>query len=332
MDLPLDASLTVLSLPLTERFATATGDVETRVVALVRVGDEVAGWGEAAPYPGQDEPIDELLASARGGHASPTLAAALDQAVSDRAARLAGRPLSTPAHSTVPISVAVGIDGAAGRVDAAGDAGARAVKVKVAPGRIDHLPTIRSSHPDLIIGIDGNRSFTDVRDVVDLAIDLDVAYAEELLADDAAGDIVALAEAGIPHFADESIRSVADARDAVESSRFTGLTVKPGRLGWSSAQAVVALARTAGVPWRASGLLETGIGRAYADRLAAEADAFVSDTAPASWFFPSDVTKRPVADGRVRVPEGPGLGVEPDRDAMAQYVVGEWDVRITSMT
>lgn len=319
----------MVSLPLREPFATATGVVSTREVVLVRVGGDVAGWGEAAPYPGQDEPLEELLALAQIGEASPTLAAALDEATSDRAARAEGRGLSDPSRTRVPISMAVGIDASVARVDALVADGVRSFKVKVAPGRLDHLDAIRDRHPDITIGIDGNRSFPSLDELVPVLDRIEVAYAEELLVVAGHADLRVLADLGVPHFADESVRSLEDAVGVVRSHAYSGVTVKPGRLGWIGACALRDLAREAGIRWRASGLLETGLGRAFTDRLAAEPDADRSDVAPASWFLAADVVERPVDDGHVVVPTGVGLGVVPDVDRIERHLVGQYAVRIT---
>ena len=329
MEPPSDVSLFALSLPLREPFTTATGQVSHREVVLVRVGDDIVGWGEAAPYPGQDEPLEELLARAQIGEASPTLAAALDEATSDRAARAEGRSLTHANRSRVPISMAVGIDGAVARVDALVADGVRSFKVKVAPGRIDHLAGIRDRHPDITLGIDGNRSFPGLDELIPILGRVEVAYAEELLVVATAAELEVLSDLGVPHFADESVRSIEDAVEVVRSRAYSGVTLKPGRLGWVGACAVRDLAREVGMRWRASGLLETGLGRAFTDRLAAEPDADRSDVAPASWFLAADVVDRPVDDGHVIVPTGVGLGVAPDVDRVERHLMGQYAVRIT---
>jgi O-succinylbenzoate synthase len=315
------AVLSVLSIPLIDPFRTADGVIDRRVVVLVAVGTDVIGWGEAAPYPGQDESVEALLEAASAGMMTPTLAAAVDQALADRRARTGLRSLGAPGASTVPVCVAVGIDDAANRVDELARRGVTRFKVKIAPGATDHLADIRREHPDIAIGVDGNRSFPSLDGTVGVLSDVGVEFAEELLTQDAPGTSEPLTDVGIPHFADESIRTVDDARRILASGRFTGVTVKPGRLGWTGACAVRDMARAAGRPWRASGLLETGLGRAYTDRLAAEQDAFTSDVAPADWFLASAIAPRTVVDGRVVVPAGPGVGVEPDPDAMDRFLL-----------
>ncbi len=78
--------------------------------------------------------------------------------------------------------------------------------------------------------------------------------------------------------------------------------------------AVVEAATRLGKKWRASGLIETGLGRAYADLLASDPTAFISDVAPAELFLSADVTASRFDGGVIRVPSGPGLGIAPDPD------------------
>jgi L-alanine-DL-glutamate epimerase-like enolase superfamily enzyme len=109
---------------------------------------------------------------------------------------------------------------------------------------------------------------------------------------------------------------VADAEALLSLEHVDGVVIKPGRLGWTGAIAVRDRANAAGKLWRASGLLETGIGRAYADILAACPDAFVSDVAPADWFLETDVTTSRYVNAQITVPSAPGLGVTPLPDLL----------------
>lgn len=320
-----------LEIPLRRPFETALGTIKHRSLALVRVGDEPFGWGEAAPYPGQDEPIDEVLKAARQGERTPTLHAALDEATADLQARLRGVSLSPcieAARETVPMSMAVGLSDAIGVVEGFVAQGIHRFKLKVRPGRLHHVADIRSAHPDVIIGLDANGSFgADTVGGLAALADLDITYLEQPVADlgsDAARELRSMVDA--PIFADESIRSVSDAEAVLELEHIDGVVVKPGRLGWTGALDIRALANASGKLWRASGLLETGIGRAYTDTLAACADAFVSDVAPASWFLEDDVAPLRHVEGSLLSPRGPGLGVEPDMDLIDRYLVERVDL------
>jgi O-succinylbenzoate synthase len=312
-----------LDIPLLAPFRTATGVLGSRSVVLVAVGDGVTGWGEAAPYPGQDETIQEMIERARASSASPALAAGLDEALHDHDARRRGVPLHPVTVDEVPVSVALGIDDALERASELAELGVARFKVKIAPGAIDHLAAIREAHPDALLGVDGNQSFESMdRHGLGVLVDTGVAYAEELFTDWVSGAAEAFVDlSGIPLFADESVRSITDVQRLVTLPAVGGITVKPGRLGWSGSLEAVATAQDAGRAWRASGLLETGIGRAYTDLLAADASAAPSDVAPATAFLSGDIAGDRAGFGVVRVPKGVGIGATPDPDALERYTV-----------
>lgn len=321
-----------LEIPLRIPFSTARNTVMSRSIALVRLGDDPFGWGEAAPFPGQDEPMEVVLRAARAGTSTPTLKAALDEAGADLQARIAGDSLVRQAgatRDTIPASLAVGLDDPVAVVQRAVGRGVSRFKLKIAPGHLGHVLEIRQSHPDVVIGLDANGSLDiDAAAELKTLVDLDINYLEQpvvTLDSDAAK--AARDWVGAPVFADESVRSMADAERILRFDHVDGVVIKPGRLGWSGALAVRDLANAAGKHWRASGLLETGIGRAFTDILGACHDAFVSDVAPAEWFLERDVTDSRFEAGWVSVPQGPGLGVAPDLDLLAGYLVERIDLR-----
>ena len=300
-----------LEIPLRSPFTTTGGSIGSRSIALVRVGEDPYGWGEAAPFPGQDEPIAEVLRAARVGENTPTLDAAVDEAQADLQAKFAGESLFRVAGATrtiVPVSLAVGLDDPIEEVDRAVQKGISRFKLKIEPGRVGHAIEIRRRHPDALLGLDANGSFSlNSMSELDALSALDISYLEQPFS-----DMAAVPAIDMTVFADESVRSVASARVALALDHVDGVVVKPGRLGWSGALAVRDLATSAGKLWRASGLLETGIGRAYTDILAACPDAFVSDVAPAAWYLDTDVTESRYTNAHITVPSGPGLGVTPD--------------------
>jgi O-succinylbenzoate synthase len=300
-----------LEIPLRSPFTTSGGSIASRSVALVRVGDDLYGWGEAAPFPGQDEPISAVLNAARAGESTPTLDAAIDEAHADLRARLDGESLFCVAGATkevLDVSLAVGLADPIAEVDRAVEEGISRFKLKIEPGRVGHVAEIRRGHPDVLLGLDANGSFDlDSMSELNALLALGISYVEQPFS-----DLASVPAIEVPVFADESVRSVTSAEAALALDHVDGVVVKPGRLGWSGALAVRELANSAAKLWRASGLLETGIGRAYTDILAACPDAFVSDVAPAEWYLDTDVTESRYANAHITVPTGPGLGITPD--------------------
>jgi L-alanine-DL-glutamate epimerase-like enolase superfamily enzyme len=320
----MDIRLFHISIPLIEPFAIAGEQIDRRDVALVRVSHGTTeGWGEAAPFPGQDESIDDIFRVAETSSTTPTLAAAMSQATADASYRVAGQSLVTQPVS-LPISVAVGLGG---EVDGAVADGVGRFKIKIAPGHVDRVAAIRARYPDITIGVDGNGSF-DTSDMGELMLlsECDVAYAEEVFSDWSESGAGAFSQqTAIPLFADESLRTEGDAAELVGQDAVAGLTIKPGRLGWGGALHAVELAEAAGKLWRASGLLETGIGRAYTNALAARSGAFISDIAPASMFLAEDVVRTSSEGGHLDVHGGAGIGVAPDMDIVERYLVRSLD-------
>jgi O-succinylbenzoate synthase len=306
-----------LEMPLKSPFTTSGGSIASRAVVLVRVGDDPYGWGEAAPFPGQDEPIADVLHAARLGESTPTLDAAIDEAQADLRTRLDGVSLAQVAGATrevLQVSLAVGLADPISEVDRAVQQGISRFKLKIEPGSIGHVAEIRRSHPDVLLGLDANGSFSmGSLPELEALSRLDITYLEQPVADMASPAAVQMrSRVDLPVFADESVRSVPSARAMLGFDHVDGVVVKPGRLGWTGALAVREMANAEGKLWRASGLLETGIGRAYSDILAACPDAFISDVAPADWYLDTDITESRYADAHITVPSAPGLGVTPD--------------------
>ena len=324
--MPPRADLFLLELPLRVPWTTAMGSLSSRTVALVRIGEDVVGWGEAAPYPGLDPALD--LDDLQRGGLPPTVAAAIDQAFSDRTARLHGRALTTSATARIPIQVAVGLDDPLAGVNREVERGVSRFKLKVAPGAVRHVLEVREAHPDVVIGVDANRSFASVDELLALG-DADVAYIEEPF-ESWGSAAEALAEStGIPLLSDESLRSASDVGVLLAIDSISGITIKPGRLGWTQSLEARKAAIAVGKQWRASGLLETEIGRAFADRLASLPGGFLSDVAPTEAYFVDDVAPSRSDGADVLVPSGVGLGVVPDPEKLARYTVAQTTIDVT---
>jgi L-alanine-DL-glutamate epimerase-like enolase superfamily enzyme len=219
--------------------------------------------------------------------------------------------------------MAVGMGNAAVRtVEVASESGVTHFKIKIMPGHTSHVAEIRCLFPDAIIGVDANGSFDSSTISEILAVGgLDISFVEQPTLAAADPAVQMLRDAGFTVFVDESIRSVETAERALAITEVSGVVVKPGRLGWSGSVEVVRLARAAGKLWRASGLLESGVGRSFTLALAAADDAFVSDVAPGSRFFAYDITQQMVEDGRLIVPTGPGTGLDVDTDIVQDQAV-----------
>lgn len=352
---PVEIEQVRVRLDLRRPLRSAHGTEAVRDVVLVRLtaADGVVGWGECSAlarptYTGEytdgawavlrDHLVPAALAGEDDGVVGhPMATAALDTARLDASLRRRGRSLVAELGSRhgrpAPSVATTAVLGRSGSVDdlvdavaaAVGD-GAVLVKLKVTPrpADLDAVATVRATWPDLPLAVDGNGSL-DARSVSVLD-GLGLVYVEQPLPADALVASAALAErCATPIALDESITTPAslDVALALGSGRI--LSVKPARVGGIEVAAeMVARAADAGWAVFVGGMLETGVGRAAALAVAAlPACTLPTDLGPSSRYVVDDVTEpiEPDGDGRLPVPVGPGTGVAPRPDRLAEVAV-----------
>jgi len=261
--------------------------------------------------------------------------AGLELAVIDAALRAEGRSFGAylgAESDRVPSGVSVGIQrDPAALVDAVGgylDDGYVRIKIKIKPGRdIDDTAAVRGAFADIPLQVDANSAYT-LRDADTLAeLDrFDLLLIEQPLQEDDLVDHAALAKRlRTPVCLDESIVSDKAAADALALGSAAVLNIKAGRVGgYLEAVAIHDRARAAGIPVWCGGMLETGIGRAANAALAAlPGFTLPGDISASARFYTRDIVTEPavIDDGHVRVPTGPGLGVEIDVAALEEFTV-----------
>ena len=342
-----------VALPLRRALRSAHGTEDVRDVVLVRVEDVDGseGWGECSalsrPTYTHEHTAgawavlrDELVPAALAGEAPavtthPMAATALEVARIDAALRRAGRSLAAALgaeRDRLPVAAVVGrpagglrelVDEVAARVGE----GAALVKLKVQPGW-DTAPVTAVRHElgPVPLAVDANGSYGEEPDRLRVLADLGLAYVEQPLPADELRASASLAEElGVPVALDESVTSPAMADAALALRAGSVLNVKPARVGGLVRAAACA---EVAVGWNArcfvGGMLETGVGRAAAAALAAgDVFSLPCDLGPSSRYFDEDVTE-PIeldAAGRLIVPHGPGLGVAPRPERLAQVAV-----------
>jgi O-succinylbenzoate synthase len=175
---------------------------------------------------------------------------------------------------------------------------------------------------EILLQVDANTAYTlaDARLLAQLD-PFDLLLIEQPLPEDDVRGHAALAQVvRTPICLDESITSARAAADAIALGACAIVNVKPGRVGgYLEARRVHDVCAANGVPVWAGGMLETGLGRAANVALAALPNfTLPGDTSASDRYFARDITPPFVlVDGHLRVPTGPGIGVDPDPDALA---------------
>ena len=120
---------------------------------------------------------------------------------------------------------------------------------------------------------------------------------------------------------DESIVSARSAADAITLGACRIVNIKPSRVGgYLEARRVHDVCAAHGVPVWCGGMLETGLGRAANVALASlPGFTLPGDTSASDRYYTSDITEPFVLEGgRLPVPSGPGLGVTPIPERLAE--------------
>ena len=261
--------------------------------------------------------------------------AGLELAVLDAALRTEGRALGEylgAVRDRVPSGVSVGIQrDPSALVDTVRgylDEGYVRIKIKIKPGRdVVDTAAVRDAFGTIPLQVDANSAYT-LADAATLAeLDrFDLLLNEQPLQED---DLVDHAELALrlrtPVCLDESIVSDKAAADALALGSASVINIKAGRVGgYLEAVRIHARCAAAGVPVWCGGMLETGIGRAANAALAAlPGFTLPGDVSASSRFYTRDIVTEPAVleDGHVRVPTGPGLGVEIDPVALEDFTV-----------
>ncbi len=249
--------------------------------------------------------------------------ATLEMAAWELLARREGRPLHAllgGRGGTIAAGVSIGlqrdpqalVDEVAREIEA----GYRRIKIKIKPGRdVALVAAVRARFPDVPLMVDANNAYTLADRSVFAALDQQrLTMIEQPLAWDDFGDHAVL-QRGLttPICLDESIRSAAHARHALELGACRVVNVKVGRIGgFTEALALHELCVARGVPLWCGGMVESGIGRlANVHLQTLPGFTLPGDTSAGARYFAEDLVDPPVTvskDGQVAVPEGPGIG------------------------
>lgn len=267
--------------------------------------------------------------------------AALETAVLDAELRGAGVSLASrlgAVRDTVPSGVSVGImDSIPQLLDAVAGYLAQGyvrIKLKIEPGwDVEPVRAVRERFGDIALQVDANTAYTRDDGPTLAALDpFDLLLIEQPLdEEDLLGHALLAQQVRTPICLDESIVSARSAADAIAMGACSIVNIKPGRVGgYLEARRIHDVCAEHGVAVWCGGMLETGIGRAANLALAALPNfTLPGDTSASDRYFATDLTEPFVLeDGHVRVPSGPGIGVDPDADLLARFTVRREWIRI----
>jgi len=302
-----------------------TYDPEFSAAALLAIRDHLLPLAWAGPT-GDGPALERHLGAVRGHHMARS---AVALAVLDAQLKAAGRSLASWLGAT-ETAVAAGAtlssrDDTAMLLWEAQEVlrlGAARLRVKVRPrSTLEPLRALRDTFgPDLLVQADANGSFdlTDPMHVAELkAVDeLGLACLEQPLDPaDLLGHAQLSRELRTPICLDESLTSIGAIEAAAALEACSVACLKPSRLGgWATARAAHDRCVELGLrPW-VGGMLETAIGRAANQALAAlPGMALPADLDPRGWFG-DDLAEigRPGPYRTVEVSHAPGACPTPD--------------------
>jgi O-succinylbenzoate synthase len=212
-------------------------------------------------------------------------------------------------------------------------AGYRRIKLKIEPGwDVGPVAAVRERWSSVPLQVDANQAFKrDHGPLLAQLDDLDLLLIEQPLPeDDWYGHVLLSRRVRTPICLDESILSVVSADSAISLGATSIINIKPGRVGgYLTARDIHDLCVERAVPVWCGGMLETGIGRAANLALAAMPGFILpGDTSASSRYYAQDVTEPFVLqDGQLPVPTGPGIGVDPIPEVLADMT--RWSSALT---
>ncbi len=319
------------------------GETPTSVSSVIR---DILVPSIVGEDPRRIERIHTIMDQAVKGY--PYSKAAIDMALHDVTGKAAGVPayqlLGGLFRDSVPISHSIGrmdIDEAVAEVQQVKIEGIKTIKLKggVEPTRdVELLRRVREAlGPDINLTVDANNGYKSAKEAVQTTKAMEpynILYMEQPVEGlDAMAEVTRRVDT--PIMADESAWTTWDILEIIEKKAADIISIyatKPG--GLLKAKKVAAIAEAAGFPCNVNGSVEMGVGNAANIHLAASTAAVnlacvIPVTVPnaaasgrmAGVYYKDDVVTEPFefVDGAVKVPHGPGLGIELDEDKVERY-------------
>lgn len=345
------------SIPLGRPLRTARGTIRERSgwIVRLRAEDGTVGLGEAAAHPhtapttvereaGALAPLGASLSGASLdrfedlaadlGTLPRWIAAGVDCALWDLRARAAGRSLAATLggrRTRIPVNAVLDASDAEGCVEqgaALARAGFTHAKRKIGsePGEtFREVRALAAAVPHLAVRLDANGVWSEAQARAACA-QLSAANVEWIEQPLAPGDVAGMArlrrEAPVPLAADESVRSKRDVDALAGEGAADAIVLKLVQVGGvSEGRRVLRAAERAGLPVAVTSGIDTTVGIAAALAVASAAPGTLAACGLATQsLLAGDLCRARRTEGpSMAVPDGPGLGVELDAEALARF-------------
>ncbi len=357
-------------MPLVHFFETSFGRTFDRRIILARIEDEDGneGWGECTcgeiPSYSEEwtdscwETIEKILTpmaigkefesakdawslmeKVRGNRMSK---ATIETAVWDLEAKKLNIPLWEHLGGTqkeiacgVSIGIQDSIEQLIEKIQTEVDDGYKRIKIKIAPHwDIDVIRKVREKFGDIRFMGDANSAYN--LDDIELFKKMDkfdlMMFEQPLSHSDIFDHAKLQREISTPVCLDESIKSPADARQAIEMKACRIINVKLGRVGgYTQAKSVEEVCRNANIPVWCGGMLESGIGRAHNIAMSTLAGfTLPGDVSASKRYWHEDIIEPEISitkNGTIIAPENAGIGFEIKRDRIDNLTVRKIEVK-----
>jgi O-succinylbenzoate synthase len=272
---------------------------------------------------------EDFAAEAHRFRGHPMAKAGLELALWDLKAKTAGVPLRQlygGPRNRIEVGVSQGIENSVAdllrRIEEFLAEGYTRIKIKIKPGwDIEVAREVRRRFPEVRLQADANGAYTpEDKGLLKSLDDLGLLMLEQPFPPYDLWDHSRLQrEMRTPLCLDESIISEITARQAIEMGSCRIINIKVGRVGGMvEARRIHDRSEGAGVPVWCGGMLESGIGRAHNLHIASLSDfKLPSDLSASRRYYKEDLIDPPIElepDGAIRVPDAPGIGVNPVED------------------
>jgi O-succinylbenzoate synthase len=252
--------------------------------------------------------------------------AGLELALWDLKAKTLGWPLRRlygGVRDEVEAGVSCGIENSipelVARVGSYLEQGYRRIKIKIKPGwDVKACEAVRRAYPDIMLQVDANGCYSLADKETLKALDaFRLLLVEQPFPPYDLWDHAQLQkDMATPLCLDESILSLDTARAALEMRSCRIINIKVGRVGGpAEMRKIHDFCDERGVPVWCGGMLESGIGRAHNLHIASLSNfKLPADLSASCRYYKEDIIEPFIelsGPGKIRVPDGPGIGVNP---------------------